>query len=89
MLFRSAGTFRRDSVINFSTGATRPERFEVNRYRDGYSRRIPENVTGSDGSAQSVSEFLSLPLRGAGLTPVAVFGSTQTLSLSLLKSTAP
>lgn len=85
----TAGTFRRDSVINFSTGATRPERFEINRYRDGYSRRIPENVTGTDGSAQSVSEFLSLPMRGAGLTPVAVLGSTQTLSLSLLKSTAP
>ena len=46
-------------------------------------------MTGTDGSAQSVSEFLSLPLRGAGLTPVAVFGGTQTLSLSLLKSTAP
>ncbi|WP_395700154.1 hypothetical protein [Aquabacterium sp.] len=84
----TTGTFRRDSLIS-PTGATRPERLEINRYREGYTHRIPETVTGSDGSSQAVSEFLSLPMRGAGLNPVAVLGTPQTLSLSLLKSTAP
>lgn len=85
----TAGTFRRDAVFNFNTGATRPERMELNRFNNGFARRVPETVTGSDGSSQTVSEFISLPLRGTGLFAVGILGTTQSLTLSLYKSTAP
>lgn len=85
----TAGTFSRDAVFNFNTGATRPEHLELNRFNNGFARRVPETVKGSDGSTQTVSEFISLPLRGTGLFSVGVLGTTQSLTLSLYKSTAP
>ena len=76
-------------MINGSTGATRPERLEVNRFREGFVHRIPEAVAGSDGSAQTVGEFVALPLTGAGLNLVGILGGTQSYVLSILKATAP
>ena len=85
----AAGTYTRHTLINGSTGATRPERLEVNRFREGFVHRIPEAVAGSDGSAQTVGEFVALPLTGAGLNLVGILGGTQSYVLSILKATAP
>lgn len=85
----ASGVYSRDSVFNSTTGATRPERLEVNRFRQGFTHRIPESVTASDGSAQTVGEFVALRLHGTGLAAAGILGSTQSLVLSLNKSTAP
>ena len=84
-----AGTYKREAVVNLASGTTRTERVEINRFRDGYFHRLPEAVSGSDGSAQNVGEFVALGLRGSGMTAVASLGTTQGFSLSLNKSTAP
>ena len=64
--------FVRTNIINFSTGVTRPETFTINNPRDGFNTRRAETVTASDGSTSTVSEFVALGLRGAGLTAVAL-----------------
>lgn len=77
--------FSRNSVTNFTTGATRPESFTINSPRGGYSRRAPATaVAATDGSTSNVSEFISMPLRGMGVTPVAFPASNQ-LILSVSK----
>jgi len=80
----TANSFLRDAVINFTTGVTRPERFGVNQPRDGYSRRTGEVVTDSAGQPSTVSGFVSMGLRGTGISAVALLGSNQ-LVLSVSK----
>ena len=77
-------SFMRTSVINFATGATRPETVQINVPLDGFARRVPETVTTSTGATQNVSEWIALTLRGTGITPVA-FPATQQLVLSVVK----
>ena len=54
--------------------------------REGYGRRLAATVTGSDGLTSNVSEFITLPMRGMDLTPVAI-PSTNQLILSVVSST--
>ena len=80
----TANAFLRDSVINLSTGVTRPERFAINQPREGYSRRTGESVVDSAGQPSTVQAFVAMTLRGTGVTPVAFLGSNQ-LVLSVNK----
>ncbi|OYU72063.1 MAG: hypothetical protein CFE45_41210, partial [Burkholderiales bacterium PBB5] len=80
----TANSFLRDAVTNFTTGVTRPERFRINQPRDGYSRRTGEVVTDSAGNASTVVDFVSLGLRGTGITAVAILPNNQ-LVLSVSK----
>ncbi len=73
----AAGSFLRNAVSNFSTGVTRPETLVVNSLREGYVRRLPATVTQSDGTTAAVSEFITLPMRGMDLTPVALPAANQ------------
>lgn len=75
----AAGSYTRDAVIDFGTGATRPETLQIEQPRTGYIRRVPATVTTSTGSTSNVSEFIGLPLRGMGLTAVSLPGSNQLL----------
>ena len=77
-------TFVRNNIINSSTGLTRPETLTVNSPRDGYNTRHGETVTASDGSTSTVSEFVALGLRGAGLAAVAFPASNQ-FTVSVVK----
>lgn len=83
------GLILRDAVIDFTTGVTRPERIESNRFREGYRHRIAETVTASNGSSVNVGEWLALTLRGTGLTAVGVLTGTQSYILAAQASTAP
>lgn len=74
-------THVRRFVLDITTSVTRPERIEVNRFLPGFSHRLPENVVTSDGRTQDVSEFLSLVLRGTGLTVIGTLGSVQGLTV--------
>ena len=80
----TASSFLRDAVTNITTGVTRPERFRINQPRDGYSRRTGEVVTDSAGNASTVLDFVTLGLRGTGITAVAVLSNNQ-LVLSVNK----
>lgn len=80
----AAGSFLRDSQINASTGVTRPETLKINTPRDGYSERVGETVTASDGSASTVGTFIALGLRGTGISAVGIPGN-NTLALSINK----
>ena len=80
----TANVFLRDSVINLSTGVTRPERFAINQPREGYSRRTGEPVVDSAGQPSTVQAFVAMTLRGTGVTPVAFLDSNQ-LVLSVNK----
>ena len=74
----TAGTWVRANVFNITTGATVNETLAINTPRDGYNnRRAATGVTGSDGSVRTVSEFISLNLRGTGLVPVAFPATSQ------------
>lgn len=79
----------RDAVIDFTTGVTRPERVESDRFREGYRHRIPETVTASNGASVNVGEWVALPLRGSGVIAVGVLGGTQSLILTAQAGTAP
>jgi hypothetical protein len=76
--------FVRDSVINFATGATRPETMKFNSPSDGFTYRTPGSVQASDGSTSNVSEFLALGLRGMGVSGV-IIKSNNSLILSVGK----
>ena len=80
----AAGSFLRDNQINASTGVTRPETLKINTPRDGYSERVGETVTASDGSASTVGTFIALGLRGTGISAVGLPGN-NTLALSINK----
>lgn len=72
----------RNNVTNFTTGVTIPETIIANSPRDGYAHRpAATNVTRSDGSIGSVSEWVSLSMRGMGMGPVG-FPSNNNLILS-------
>jgi hypothetical protein len=77
----SDNTATRTSVINFSTGATRPEVFLRNNPQDGYSRRQAATVTASDGSTSTVSTFVSLFVRGMGLSGVVFPNGNLSISV--------
>lgn len=77
-------SWTRNAVIDFATGVTRPETVQINQTRDGYIHRVPETVTASNGAASNVAEWIGLPLRGIGITPVAIVANRQ-LVLSVAK----
>lgn len=79
-----AGSFLRDSRINATTGVTRPETLKINALRDGYTERVAETVTASDGSSSTVGTFIALGLRGTGIAVVAIPGN-NTLAMSINK----
>lgn len=70
-------SFVRNAVIDFASGATRPETVQINTPREGFARRVPETVTTSTGGSSVVSEWVVLTLRGIGITPVAFPASNQ------------
>ena len=80
----AAGSFLRDNQINATTGVTRPETLKINDPRDGYSARVGETVTASDGSSSTVGAFIALGLRGTGISAVGLTGN-NTLALSIGK----
>ena len=80
----AAGSFLRDNQINAITGVTRPETLKINDPRDGYSARVAETVTASDGSSSTVGAFIALGLRGTGISAVGLTGN-NTLALSIGK----
>lgn len=67
------GTVTRNS-INDTLGGTNtvsvPQTLRINDPRDGYTYRLSQSVTASDGSAQTVREFHALTLYGMGLSAV-------------------
>lgn len=73
----TAASFLRDAVTNLGTGVSRPEKFRMNQPRDGYNRRSAELVTGSDGKASTVSDAVTLSLRGTGVVPAALLANNQ------------
>jgi hypothetical protein len=78
----AAGSFVRDNQVNAATGVTRPETLRVNAPRSGFSARLGETVTASDGSSSAVGRFVALSLRGTGITSVG-FPGNNTLVLSV------
>ena len=83
----TANSFLRDAVVyqnGIATSITQPETFRLANPRDGYSLRVGETVVASDGSSRTVSSFITLGLRGTGITAVG-FPATNTLALSVVK----
>jgi hypothetical protein len=64
----AAGSLVRNTAKDGST-VTEPQTLEYNQARNGYHHRPAATTTASDGSAVTVREQWSLPLRGFGLTP--------------------
>lgn len=76
----AAGSFVRNQVQNFTTGSTRPETLVLNYLRDGYGRRLPAtSVMHTDGSTSTVSEFISMSLRGMDMAVVYLVTTNQFL----------
>ena len=71
------GQYQRVAVTDFTNNVTRPETLAINALRDGYLRRLPGSTTASNGSTSTISEWIGLPMRGMGFTPVGVLGSQQ------------
>jgi len=82
----ATGRYQRDAIFNVGTGATQRETLALNDPRNGYTRRIAETVTGSDGSTRNVSPWILMSLPGAGFTPVALQTAGQGLILSVGKA---
>ena len=80
----TGGSFVRNNLQTPPT--TRPETLVVNSLREGYNRRLPATVTQSDGTSSTVSEFITLPMRGMDFTPLALPAANQ-LILSATSST--
>jgi hypothetical protein len=80
------GRYQRDAIFNLSTGATQRETLAVNDPRNGYTRRLAETVTGSDGSTRNVNPWILMSLPGAGFTPVALQTAGQGLIISVGKA---
>ena len=66
----SPDNYTRNSVLNFTTGVTRPEVILRNNPLDGYSRRQAATVSSSDGATSSVSSWVAVGLRGMGMSSV-------------------
>lgn len=79
-------SYLRNAVIDFTTGVTRPETVQINTPREGFIHRVPGTVTTSSGGSSSVGEWVALPLRGTGITPVGIIANNQ-LVLSVVKPT--
>lgn len=71
------GQYQRVAVTDFANNVTRSETLAINALRDGYLRRLPGSTTASNGSTSTISEWIGLPMRGMGFTPVGVLGSQQ------------
>jgi hypothetical protein len=82
----ATGRYQRDAIFNFTTGATQRETLVINDPRNGYTRRLAETVTGSDGSTRNVGPWVLMSLPGAGFTPVALQTPTQGLIVSVGKT---
>ncbi len=78
----ATGIFTRDSIVNFTTGVTQPERIEINKFLSGFSHRIPEQVVDSAGATRNVGEWVVLTLPDMGFVPVA-FPASNNLILSV------
>ena len=63
----AAGTLVRNTAKDGST-VTEPQTLAYNQARNGYHHRPAATVTASNGSAATVRESWSLPLRGFGVT---------------------
>ncbi len=59
-------------TVTTSTGATYAENFLLNQPRDGYNTRSAATATASDGSTVNVREFITLSLRGTGMSVLSV-----------------
>jgi hypothetical protein len=70
-------SYGRDAIIDFATGATRPETIQINMPRDGFAHRVPGTVTTSTGGSAVVGEWVALTLRGIGITPVAIVNNNN------------
>jgi hypothetical protein len=83
----TANSFLRDAVVfqnGVATSVTQPETFRLGNPRDGFSLRVGETVTASDGSSRTVTPFIAMALRGTGITVVG-FPGTNSLVLSVAK----
>lgn len=70
--------YTRRSVVNFTTGVTRDEVLVINSPRDGFVHRpAATNVPRSDGALSTVLEWVSLPMRGMGFSPVGLVDGNQ------------
>lgn len=68
----------RNSVIDNTANVTRPETVVLNSPRDGFAQRLAaSNVVRSDGALSTVSEWISLPLRGMGFSALGITASNQ------------
>ncbi len=71
----------RNAIVNFTGPVTRPETLYINAVagntRPGYGWRRPDvGVSTRDGAIVNVSEFVTLSLRGTGMTAVVLPGTT-------------
>lgn len=74
--------WRRDAVLDFAAGITRPESVQINLPLEGFIHRVAETVATSDGGSSSVSGWIGLGLRGIGIAPVGL-PDNQRLILSV------
>lgn len=71
----NAGSYVRTAFIGTTT--ERSEGLLINKYNAGFLRRLAgTNVATTSGGTVNVREFVALPLRGMGLTPVALADTT-------------
>ncbi len=83
----AANSYLRDAVVfqnGVATSVTQPETFRLHNPRDGFSLRVGETVTASDGSSRTVSSFIAMGLRGTGISVVGLPASNA-LVLSVAK----
>ena len=78
----ATGIFTRKNITTPATSTavaiTRPETLQINNPRPGYTyRNAATGVTDSSGATVNVPEFVSMSLRGMGVTPVAQIASGQ------------
>ncbi len=78
----ATGIFTRKNITTPATSTavaiTRPETLNINTPRPGYTyRNAATGVTDSSGATVNVPEFVSMGLRGMGVTPVAQIASGQ------------
>ncbi|HSM21337.1 MAG TPA: hypothetical protein VK876_03910 [Rubrivivax sp.] len=75
-------SWRRDAVIDFAAGTTRPETVRIDMPFEGFIHRLAETVTTSSGGSSNVPAWIGLSLRGIGVTPVGL-PDNQRLILSV------
>jgi hypothetical protein len=80
------GSWRRDAVIDFAAGVTRPETVQINLPLEGFIHRLAETVATSTGGTSNVPAWIGLSLRGIGVTPVGL-PDNQRLILSVTQPT--